>query len=467
MNETQFLDLNDDCLLELFDYLSAEDLCSLKQSNQRLWHLVDYYFHTVYLLKERAVVIKEVDGSKLNEILKFCGKFVRNLSIETPRRYSDMDDFSENFSGECDTYVGDLIAKHCTDKLRTLRLDSIYLSGFCQSNLEPVLQNVDVLELRRCCGDANRFVGASVNVRTIIQKNCAFFNTADQHYLLQNEHVQLERLLVENEHETELIPEVLIEFFDCQRNIKQFHCINRFLPAPTFLLPLIVQSATNLEELSIELDTFSHSFSSDLRSLLALEHLKRLEFNTDEISIVSFVMDLAAANQLECFGVSDMCLDETLCDTMMKMTNLRTIKLISPLRLFDDFFKTLTTRLHNLEEVFLVQCEDIQFGDLMAFVEHLPKLKKLYLYENSYIDWNETDGFMQFTIDFVGLYKIRTRMANAPRMSICFDSNMLRTIEEHVWPHEYEWCTKNELLQLTLADDDYVKGLPGFGLKLD
>lgn len=462
----EFLDLNDDCLLELFGYLSAEDLCSLKQTNQRLWHLVDYYFQTVYSVKECEVAIKKVDGWKLEEILKYCGKFTRKLLIESPRNYSDMDDFYENECTVRNKYIGDLIATHCTDKLQKLRFDMVYLSGFCESDLQPVLQNVDTLELRRCCGNAEQFVNRCSNVRTIVQKNCGFF-PSDQHYLLQNEHFQLKSLIIENENETDLTTEVLVDFFEIQRNLKQFQCINRFSPAPPFLVPLIVRSAINLEELSIELETFSSTFTSDLRSVLLLDNLKRLEFNTDEISIITFFIELAAGNKLECFGISDVCLDDIFCNSMIKMTNLKTIKLISPFRLYDDFFKAIAMHLHNLEEIYLVQCEDINFGDLMAFVENLYKLKKMFLYENTYIDWNATDGFVQFTIDFVHLYKIRTKMVAATPITICFDSSMFRKIEEYVWPDELEWCRKNELLQLTLADDDYVKSLPGFYSKID
>lgn len=126
------MDLNDDCLLELFKYLSAVDLCALKQTNQRLHQLTNYYFHSVYELKEREVIIKDIDGCKLREILRNCGPFIRNLCIDSPRRYSDMNDLNEN---NCDqvvdgTYIGELIGNFCSDKLKILRLHSVYLSGF-------------------------------------------------------------------------------------------------------------------------------------------------------------------------------------------------------------------------------------------------------------------------------------------------------------------------------------------------
>lgn len=133
-NLTDFMDLNDDCLLELFKYLSAVDICALKQTNQRLYHLTNYYFHTFYELKEREVLIKNIDGCELRDILMNCGRFIRNLVIDSPRRYSDMNDLNEN----CDkvdngTYIGELIGCYCSDKLKILRLHSVYLSGFCST----------------------------------------------------------------------------------------------------------------------------------------------------------------------------------------------------------------------------------------------------------------------------------------------------------------------------------------------
>lgn len=126
------MDLNDDCLLELFKYLSAEDLTALKQTNQRLYQLTDYYFHAVYELKEREVIVKDTDGCKLRNILMHCGRYIRNLCIDSPRRYSDMNDLNDNGDRVGNgTYIGELIGTFCSDKLKILRLHSMYLSGFC------------------------------------------------------------------------------------------------------------------------------------------------------------------------------------------------------------------------------------------------------------------------------------------------------------------------------------------------
>lgn len=320
----------------------------------------------------------------------------------------------------------------------------------------------------RCCGNGDEILSHCQNITVLIERNCGFLNKTDQHHLLVNVHAPLESLCIQNDYQSDLEPEILIKFLQNKRNIKRFQYLNRVSPAPTFLLPKFVESiGTAVEELSIELDTFSRTFLSDLESLVRLNHLKRLEFNTDEISVESFVHDLTIKNNLECFGVSDICLNGNLCNSMIKMTNLKILKLIAPLRLFEDFFKIISHHLSRLEEVYLVQCTDIYFGDLMAFVENLYRLKVLYLYENEYVNWNENDGYDQFTIDYVQLYKIRSNMSSASSISICFDRNMMRLIEENIWPDELEWITKNVVLRLTLADDEIVNQLPGFNPKLN
>ncbi len=319
----------------------------------------------------------------------------------------------------------------------------------------------------RCCGNVDEILSHCQNITELVQRNCGFLSKSDQHYLLVNENAPLESIFIQNDFQSDLEPDILINFFQNKRNIKRFKYLNRVTPASTFLLPIFVESISTIEELCIELDTFSQTFTTDLESLLRLNHLKRLEFNTDEISIESFVNDLTIKNNLECFGVSDICLNVTLCNSMIHFTNLKVLKLIAPLRLFEDFFKILSNHLSRLEEIYLVQCTDIYFGDLMAFVENLYKLKILYLYENEYINWNETDGYNQFTIDFVQLHKIRTNMSTASPINIFFDSNMMRLIEENIWPHEYEWCSKNYVVRLCLADDEIVNTLPGFNPKRD
>lgn len=466
-NIVELLALNDDCFLELFKYLSTEDLCAIKQTNQRLWNLVEYYFQSVYLLKENEVRLKLLDGVKLKEVLNHCGKYVRKLLIESPRRYSDLDDFNEDGCGDRDTYISHLIAKHCSDKLNTLRLESIFISGLASSNLSRVLNNLDTIELNKCYGDADQFMSHCPNIQTIIQRNCAFFLTFDRNYLLQNEHRNLEQLIIHNENQTDLVPEVLVIFFENRRKLKKFHYINRYAPTPTELLPTIIESAKDLEELCIELETFSTEFVSDLRCLHELTSLKRLEFNTDERTVTTFINELAISNRLECIGISDLSLDESVCQAFMKFTNLKVLKLISSLREFDEFSTILSQRLINLEELYLVQCSEIYFCDVMTFVENCPKLKLFYLYETPYADWSSEDSFEQFSIDFVHLYKIRTGMTGASSIDICFDAKMVRLIEEHVWPHEFEWFTKNGIFKLKIADADIVNGFPGFCPKIN
>lgn len=478
--------LNDDCFLELFKYLSVEDLCTIKQTNLRLWNLVEYYFQSIYTHKAHEVRLRNVDSRKLNELLRLCGRFVRRLMIQSPRNYSDLKDFREHFdasagdNGGADTatyYIGDLIGTHCSNKLQQLRLHDVYISGIAtiNGNLGRVLNSLDTIEMDKCVGAADQLMRHCPNVRTIIQRNCAFFLALDQHYLrLHNGYPYLERLIIYNENQIDpMVPEVLQAFFDTTRNLTCLHYINRDAPTPTEMLPQIVRAAHNLTELCIELETFSTTFTTDLRCLLELAQLQRLEFNTDEIPVTAFINELAAGHasplppHFECIGISDACLDVSLCQAFMKFTHLKALKLIAPLLEFEEFFADLTQKLVHLEQFYLVQCSDLQFGNLMAFVENCPQLNTLCLYESPSIDWFGADAFEQFSVDFVHLYKIRANMTGAATIDIYFDSNMVRRIEEHVWPHEFEWFTKNGILRLKVADDDLINALPGYCPKIE
>lgn len=466
-NPVKILTLNDDCFLELFNYLPAEDLCAIKQTNKRLWNLVECYFESCYLRKEREVRLKDIDGFKLKELLNQCGQFIRRLSIESPRQYSDLNDFNEDDHANGDTYIGQLIAMHCTDKLKTLRLKCVFISGLASSHLSRVLNNLESIELNGCYGDVNQFMSYCPHIQRIVQQNCAFFLTFDRNYMLQNDYRNLNSLIIHNENQTDLVPEVLLLFFEMSRRLKCFHYINRYSPTPTEMLPTIIQSAKDLEELCIELETFSTSFNSDLRCLLELSSLKRLEFNTDEISITSFINELTEYNRLECIGISDLCLDENVCQAFMKLTNLKVLKLIASLREFDPFFRMLSHQLSNLEQIYFVQCSEMYFSDLIAFVENCPKLKMLFLFDNPCMEWSTDDSFEQFSIDFVHLFKIRSNMQDASAIDLCLDAEMLRRIEHHVWPQEFEWFTKNDILKLKIADADLVNGFPGYCPKIN
>lgn len=466
MNSTiEFLDINDDCLFDLFEYLTIDDLCSIKQTNRRLWTLTDSYLRLNCLTKGKLVEMKYKNGASLKTILWHCGKYIRNLVIDSSTEYSDLNDLRIRDAGSGnDTYIIELVAKYCSAHLQSMRLMNLFLSGRSQSSqLRHTLTHLNVIELFRCYGDVDQLMNASENVHKIIQHDCSFFYANDQHFLSKYNYQNLHSLIIYNENETDLMPETLVEFIvDAHCALKCLHYINRFAPIPTEILPVLIEYAKNLEELCIEMEIFSPTFLNDLRFLLALNNLRRLEINTDEIAVQPFVDELSSTIDLHCFGISDVYLDERFCQSLTNLANLKVIKLVAALRTYDQFAAIISQHLAHLEEIYFIQWSNITNIDIIPFIQNSFKLKILNLFECININWTKDDHFMQFTEDFVEFYRARLQKCEHLPIDLYLDAKIMKLIDEHVWPHEFEWFTKNHVLKLRSTDAEQVCTTPGF-----
>lgn len=130
--------LNDDCLLEIFSYLSATDLCAVRDCSRRLWGLAETTVEKIWKRVIHAAGVVDIAahiGEELSIVAKF-GKLIPHLSIN---------DKSVFFQEKADS-LGTAL-EYCTS-LKTLKLRAMDLS------LIPlnILKNIEELELGGCTG---------------------------------------------------------------------------------------------------------------------------------------------------------------------------------------------------------------------------------------------------------------------------------------------------------------------------
>lgn len=134
--------LNDDCLREIFSYLSIKDLCAVRDCSHRLWGLAESTVDKKWQKEIQAGGVVDIAadiGKDLSAVAKF-GKFIPHLSIN---------DESAILQKKTDSLGSAL--DFCTS-LKTLKLKNLDLS------LIPlkILENIEELEITGGCAGGDR-----------------------------------------------------------------------------------------------------------------------------------------------------------------------------------------------------------------------------------------------------------------------------------------------------------------------
>lgn len=135
------LQLNDDCLLEVFSHLSLKDLCAVKNCSWRFSNLADSVVRTRWRNKEYVCDLADFSNDESEAVLALAkfGHFISKLGV---RGIHCTKIAVKNFGANLD---------NCTslEKLHLKFVDlSLLLTGQCQ-----VLQHIKVLNLDNCLGN--------------------------------------------------------------------------------------------------------------------------------------------------------------------------------------------------------------------------------------------------------------------------------------------------------------------------
>lgn len=153
ISETQFLSLNDDCIYEIFGYLSLDDLCSISETCQRLHQLSGNYFRRkhpdVWLELSTDTVKLNEDGTFLfmpkTWTEKCFGEFYQNLIIR------------DNFWTDI-KIVFKFVQSKCAKKLKKVLFEQCYPLMSSHGNcIKDQLKYVEMVEFNMCSITENFF----------------------------------------------------------------------------------------------------------------------------------------------------------------------------------------------------------------------------------------------------------------------------------------------------------------------
>lgn len=359
-------ELNDECLSEIFSYLSPNDFCAVKEACRRFESLVDHQFEKCFGNKEFGFSPKfEKEFSHRAHVVapKFWsmfGQFIRKLKVYK----NNGEDAAQHWKAICEncTQLTDLSVFFCDLKLFQ---PTDFPAQLCQLN-----------DLHIGC-----FFGRDEDYTRIIGYFANFERLTVQY--IHNNAVHCEFL----RHNYPQMKEIVLESIEANDHFDEFIRLNPQLET-IFVhrcsldydrLDTIAKHCSNIENLSIQCDASSENYAEKIARLDHLVVLKQLQFNCCDDSqgpVVEAIKILAKKNSLQMLGLAGGKMDMDLCRALCKMTNLKTLKLVQFEDITASLLKKLVTDL-KLTHLHIIWCDEVKYKDIAVTIKSSSTLKSL------------------------------------------------------------------------------------------
>lgn len=374
-------DLNDYCLMELFDYLNVIDLGAMAQTCVRFQYIAQNVFRTKHgkLDFDDVVLIKTDDSQmpltlyKTRNILKSFGQYINTINIS-----------AQQFLTKDKGRITDMVLRFCPN-LQSLRLHAFF---FTRTNLiafNNLFSKLTDLTLDECdiAGDS-RMQRLMEKCKNLVSLKLASVGQLCD-LCIDVVYPRLESLTVASLYTDE---DLLYNFFEKHPNLKTLKVI-RWGYLSDAVLPKIATHLKKLESLSITLNGFD-AFVQNVDWLLQLDHLRELKFNCSLYSIAGFVAKLSAQNTIETLHITDGLLNEQLIDALCDCKRLKSLKLSSMPNVHNRFLEKLGKNLPELTEFHLTRCQTINGDGLVDLIRHAKKLERIYMSKTTIIINDDT-----------------------------------------------------------------------------
>lgn len=429
------MDLNDHCLLDIFQYLPSYDMCAVKDTCHRFRELAEkqmevFYKSEEFILSNRS---RSAFNSQIKAFRKFCSVFTKlNISIEGPNWHND----------------NDLIFASMRNS--NPKLDSLTLTGTdfetARSRLRQFFRNLRKIKFEyssnefRCDIRREEIVKdickACKNVEEIsFGAKVSAMGSCYQGIFLQQKFGNVRALELSEVRELDL--NNLKLFLKLNPNVKKLS-IKRCVRLKDFSDLNLTRYAPNIEGVSVhfhlaDLLENENTLMHQVNELSQLEHLKYLALDTCRTDITKLISSIAQRNSLVFLSLANVSfkINEGFAKAFSNMNNLKVLRLNIIIydtsnKTFKDFYKILCKNLVNLEELHLFDYQMIipQLEDIIGNCIHL---KKLYL--------SSADHLYRESLDadtYIDLCKIRRRNKANSRLTIflenCYSSKTLTAL---------------------------------------
>lgn len=391
--KTDILDLNDDCLREIFAHFNLTDLSAMKDACSRFGPVADEQFHrkfnhfgyTFCPEFDEHPTGNEYDIS--SSVFKNFGHAMSKLIV---RKFVDTD-AKAYWQKICENFTS----------LKELTVHSSNLSLFQPGRNPMHCGELDHLQIIDCSGRNmyfTRMIQFFGNVKRLRVRDGAIRLREGglQCNFLQNGYPLLTAISLEfvqvNKH--------FREFAEKNPQLKKIFLKNCVIGYDKLFCIAIY--CENIESISLEYyhrNENNSIFGSHIASLSRLNKLKELQFRGGEW-IYPALETLAEKNLLETLGLSDGLMDNRLCRAICKFTNLHTLKLMN----FNTSHLALQTAIRHalkLKHLHIIRCNNVLFGEIVYAIR-APNTLETVTFAHHY-DWWVFDLH-----DFSALVQART-----------------------------------------------------------
>lgn len=391
----QMLDLNDDCLIDVFSYLNFNDLVSVNQTCIRFQPLSEHVFrkkHTAINLTDTPID----DYSNVDES-SFTLLQIRNLFVSFGPQIQKLKVASNSFKQENRYRVLDLLIRSCTS-LRVLCLTGFYIKESLYKINTTFFSHLEDLSLTLCevCDSIKRVFSQCHELRKLTIQSDS--NLTGSCIAISFPRLESMKLVMNSDIETRHL-NTFIKLNLQLTSLKIIHCRNCIFDD---IFPKIATFLPNLEVLNIEIEFF-HDFNHNIMHLLQLNHLRELQLNCSRYSVSAFVEALAAKQQIEVLHLSDGLLNDNLIDAITKCKKLTSLKLCSMPNVHNRFLSELARNLPLLNDFHVSKCQLLTSSGVIQFVGFAERLQTLNI-ANSSVEIDD-----KFFLSLEQIYKTRGR----------------------------------------------------------
>lgn len=342
-----FTDLNDDCIEEIFRRLPTVELCKFTVLNKRLKLLAEDVFKRIYgnkilTFKPFETCATQNGVKTTNQFMRSFGKYMQQIQIIGTDKEDEKAMEAKMLSA---------ISRYPMKNLQSLTLVQMDFNETTISQLDKILEIVIQLTVENC-----RVSCMTIDMYELLFKRCYRLRTLNLIQCSWNHHSWLCR-----RYDTLRTIQVLRSVFN-QGDVEQFFHLNPHVQEVWF---------------NVRTRQLTHPYDEDrLHRCLFIAGFDEgqycLRFLRTYTTIVVKSVILIRSH-----------LTEEKCDVIAKMTDIKEVKLLHPMSLYDDFVKKLSIGLVNLTTV-LLSGELFTFQTICEFLHLFPKLEFMYLYKTGF-----------------------------------------------------------------------------------
>lgn len=171
-DKSHLMNLNDHCILEMFEYLPLNDFCMMAEVSLRLNVLAKYFFRVKYSGSFSMKLLingdKKISMKQARRLLENFGHLITSLKVS--RKWFKFDSSNNVFKGQRRLFS--LINKYCPTKLTTLTLLGFWINTDVVMGSMPIFTRLQTLNYNRLscyCPEMKLFCNFAVIVQLVFE----------------------------------------------------------------------------------------------------------------------------------------------------------------------------------------------------------------------------------------------------------------------------------------------------------